>query len=154
MSTLERAIAIAAEAHAGQEDKAHQPYILHPLRVMLRVRSAEERIVAVLHDVVEDTPWTLEQLAAEGFSPAVIAGLDAVTRRDGEDYLPFVERAATDPIGRVVKRADLMDNLDVGRITSPTERDLARLERYRAALRLLEESQSAGTQSSPQFDRA
>src|SRR5687767_7834956 len=75
MSRLERAIAIAAEAHAGQVDKAGAAYILHPLRVMLRMRTASERIAAVLHDVVEDTPWTLEALAGEGFAPEVLAAV-------------------------------------------------------------------------------
>src|ERR1700742_4520783 len=96
MSTLERAIVIAAEAHAGQLDKAGAPYILHPLRVMLRVGTAAERIAAVLHDVAEDTPWTLDALAAEGFAaaalaaeaspPDVLAAAGRLTRRDGEGY--------------------------------------------------------------------
>jgi len=77
MATLERAIAIAAAAHAGQVDKAGQPYILHPLRVMLRVATEHERIAAVLHDVVEDTDVTLHTLAAEGFAPEVIAAVEA-----------------------------------------------------------------------------
>ena len=135
MSTLERAIAIAAEAHAGQVDKAGAPYILHPLRVMLACQTDEERIVGVLHDVCEDCPgWDFARLRAEGFSEQVIAGLDAVTKREGEDYPAFVRRAAADPIGRAVKRADLADNSDLSRIAAPSERDHARLERYRAAI--------------------
>lgn len=87
MSTLERAIEIAAAAHAGVPDKAGNPYILHPLRVMMRVSSPAERVVAVLHDVVEDTSWTLQALAAEGFAPDVVAAVDALTKRDGENRL-------------------------------------------------------------------
>ena len=134
MSTLERAIAIAAEAHAGVADKGGAPYILHPFRVLFRVTTPEQRIVAVLHDVVEDSDWTIEALRAEGFSEAILAALESVTRRGGESYEDFVARAAADPIGRVVKRADLEDNSDLSRISSPTEKDLTRVEKYRRAL--------------------
>src|ERR1700687_5854496 len=99
MSTLDRAIKIAVEAHAVQVDKAGSPYILHPLRVMLRQATNEPRIVAVLHDVVEDCPgWSFERLRTGGFSDAVLAGLDAVTKRPGEAYDDFVLRAGADPI--------------------------------------------------------
>ncbi len=137
MSTLERAIAIAAEAHAGVVDKAGAPYILHPLRVMLSVETTDARIVAVLHDVVEDTHWTFEALRAEGFSETVLAGVDAVTERDGEDYEAFVLRAASNPIGRRVKLADITDNMDLSRITHPTVKDLERIEKYRRAVKVI-----------------
>ena len=137
MSTLERAIALAAEAHAGMVDKAGAPYILHPLRVMLRVDGERARIAAVLHDVVEDTDWTIERLREEGFDPEVLAAVDALTRREGEDYYDFCRRAARHPIARVVKRADIEDNLDLSRIPDPTPADHARVERYRRALELL-----------------
>lgn len=91
MSTIERAVAIAAEAHAGQVDKAGAPYILHPLRVMLSMETVEEQVVAVLHDVVEDTHWNLDALRAEGFSESVLRAVDSLTRRDGESYDSFVE---------------------------------------------------------------
>ena len=108
MSTLERAVAIAAEAHAGQVDKAGAPYLLHPLRVMLALTSNEERIVAVLHDVCEDCPgWSFERLRSEGFSDRILAALDSVTKREGEAYSDFVGRAAANAIGRNVKLADL-----------------------------------------------
>jgi (p)ppGpp synthase/HD superfamily hydrolase len=144
MSSLESAIAIAAQAHTGQVDKAGAPYILHPIRVMLRVETLAERIVAVLHDVVEDTDWSLERLREAGFPEPVLSGLDAVTRREGEDYDDFVRRAAQDPIGRVVKRADLEDNLDLGRIPVPSDKDRARVEKYRRALRILEGEGDSG----------
>ena len=134
MSTLERAIAIAAEAHAGQADKAGVPYILHPIRVMLRMQTLEERIVAVLHDVLEDCPaWSASRLWDEGFGPAVLAALDALTRREGEPYMEFVRRAAADPIARRVKLADLEDNLDATRLAELTARDRSRMDRYRRA---------------------
>ena len=130
MSTLERAIEIAAKAHAGQVDKAGQPYILHPLRVMLRVNSADERIAAVLHDAVEDTDVTLELLAEEGFSQQVIAAVEALTKRPGETRIQAAARAAAHPVARVVKLADNAENMDLSRIPIPTEKDFARLEEY------------------------
>lgn len=137
MSTLERAIAIAAQAHAGQTDKAGAPYILHPLRVMLMLDTTEAQIVGVLHDVIEDTPITYDDLRAEGFSEAILAALECVTKRDGEEYTTFVGRAAQNPIARQVKLADLQDNSDLSRIPSPTAKDYARLEKYRQAIALL-----------------
>lgn len=138
MSTLERAIAIAAEAHAGHIDKAGEPYILHPLRVMLALERHEDRIAGVLHDVVEDNvAWPLSALRAEGFSEAIIRAVDAVSRRDGEDYEAFVRRAAGNEIGRRVKLADLADNMNMMRIKTPGPHDDERLERYRKAKKIL-----------------
>ena len=116
MSDLNRAIEIAVETHEGMTDKAGEPYILHPLRVMLSVNGASARIAGVLHDVVEDSEWKLEDLRREGFSDEVIAAVDGVTRRDGEDYFQFCERAARHPIARAAKLADLEDNMDLERI--------------------------------------
>lgn len=132
--TLERAIAIAATAHAGQVDKGGAPYILHPLKVMLRVNSLEERIVAVLHDVVEDCGISFDDLRKEGFSEAVLSAIESVTKVPGESYEDFVERAAQNPIGRVVKLADLEENSDLSRIASPSWEDLERVEKYRRAI--------------------
>ena len=123
MSTQERALAIAAEAHAGQTDKGGEPYILPPIRVMLATSGLHARIAALLHDVVEDSEWTLDALRAEGFPQAFVEAVDAVTRRAGEDYLAFCRRAAAHPVGRAVKLADLRDNLDLDRIAEPTDRD-------------------------------
>ena len=154
MATLERAIAIAAEAHAGQLDKAGAPYILHPLRVMLSLTTNEERIVGVLHDVVEDCDgWTFTRLSAEGFSTEIIEGLRSVTKHHpiknplltinatntvGEPYEDFVCRAAANRIGARVKRADLIDNMDWSRIAEPTVNDLSRMIRYKKALAFLD----------------
>jgi uncharacterized membrane protein YebE (DUF533 family) len=136
--TLERAIEIAASAHRGQIDKAGRPYILHPIRVMLALDTEEEQIVGVLHDVVEDTPWTFEQLRAEGFSQVVLEALDSVTGREGEPYMDFAACAGRNEIGRRVKMADLRDNMDMSRIANPTEQDAKRIEKYAAALAMLE----------------
>lgn len=132
--TLERAIAIAAAAHAGQVDKGGAPYILHPLKVMLRMTTLEERIVAVLHDVVEDCEISLDDLRKEGFSEEVLSAIESVTKVPGESYEDFVERAAQNPIGRVVKLADLEENSDLSRIASPSWDDLERVEKYRRAI--------------------
>ncbi len=115
MGRLEQAIALAAEAHSGQVDKAGQPYILHPLRVMMAMAPDEDfRIAAVLHDVVEDCPsWSLERLRAEGISGTALDAIDAVTRRGGESYDAFIKRSARNGIGRLVKIADLRDNTDM-----------------------------------------
>lgn len=132
--TLERAIAIAATAHAGQVDKGGAPYILHPLKVMLRMTTLEERIVAVLHDVVEDCGVSLNDLREEGFSEEVLSAIESVTKVPGESYEDFVDRAAQNPIGRAVKLADLEENSDISRIASPGWEDLERIEKYRRAI--------------------
>ena len=131
--TLEDALALAARAHAGQLDKAGQPYILHPIRVMLRLPDAPARIVAILHDTVEDTDVTFEQLRAAGYPEEILAALDAVTRRASESYEEFVQRSAQDPIGRRVKLADLSDNMDLRRLPEVKDKDSDRLERYQRA---------------------
>ena len=135
--TLERAIEIAARVHAVQVDKGGAPYILHPLRVMLRVAPGAQQIVAVLHDVVEDSEVTFEDLEREGFSAEVISGLRAVTKIKGESYEDFVARAALDPVGKAVKLADLMENSDLSRIAEPAQKDLERVEKYGRAIQYL-----------------
>lgn len=144
MSTLERAIEIAARVHAGRVDKGKSPYILHPLRVMLAVEGKTERIVAVLHDVIEDSEWTLSALEQEGFSPTVVEAVDALTHREGETYEEYVKRAGKNRIARRVKIADLADNLDLGRIANPTKRDVARIEKYTKALTYLQSRMDEG----------
>jgi GTP diphosphokinase / guanosine-3',5'-bis(diphosphate) 3'-diphosphatase len=142
MSTLERAIEIAAAAHAGQVDKAGQPYILHPLRVMLRVSTGFERMAAVLHDVVEDTPVTLAQLTEAGFPVEVVDAIEALTKRPGETRMQAAARAASNPIARVVKLADNAENMDLSRIAKPTEKDYARVEEYKQVRAFLLDSDS------------
>ena len=133
---LERAIEIAVEAHKGVVDKGGNPYVLHPLRMMFAVSNEEEKIVAVLHDVVEDSfGWEFERLEKEGFSSAVIDALRSVTKiPEDEDYDAFIERAMSNPIGRRVKIADIRDNLDVTRIGELAEKDMKRLNKYKKAL--------------------
>lgn len=139
MSTLERAIAIAAKAHEGQVDKAGAPYILHPLRVMQCLVTVEGRIAAVLHDVVEDCGVPLDGLRKEGFSDIVIEAIDSVTKRPGEEYDAFISRAAMHPVGRRVKLADLEDNIDLSRIVNPTDSDIERTRKYVRAIQVIKE---------------
>ena len=133
---LEDAIVLAAAAHRGQFDKAGMPYILHPLRVMQRVEAYEERIAAVLHDTVEDGGVEL-RLIRHRFGERIADAVDALSRRIGESYSEFIARCAGDPIARVVKLADLYDNLDRTRIPFPSPADEARWEKYTRAKAVL-----------------
>lgn len=108
---LKKAIDIAAEAHHGQSSKTGGPFIDHVRRVAERVTGEDETLVAWLHDVVEKGPgWTFQRLREEGFSEIVIDAVDAMSKRDGEDYFDFVRRSIANPLARPVKRADLTDN--------------------------------------------
>lgn len=143
------------EAHAGVLDKGGNPYILHPLRVMMSLRTEEEKIVGVLHDVVEDCAelgYDWAYLESNGFSKTILDALRTVTKTPEEEkqneeleeagkllaYLNFVKRAKSNPIEARVKRADIHDNLDVARIGELKQKDLDRLNRYKKALELLE----------------
>jgi (p)ppGpp synthase/HD superfamily hydrolase len=134
MSTLEKAIAIAGDAHKDNVDKVGAPYILHPLRVMMRMDSTREMIVAVMHDVVEDNEqWTLQRLKDEGFGQEIIDAIDALTKKDTETYMEFIRRVSQNTIGRKVKLADLEDNMNVMRIAYLTEKDTQRIDKYHRA---------------------
>ena len=128
---------LAVQAHQGQVDKVGQPYALHVLRVMFRLESEHERMVGVLHDVVEDTPTTFDDLRRLGYPEEVLAALECVTRRPTETYEQFIERSASNPLARKVKLADLADNMDIRRIPTISEADRERLERYIQAWRRL-----------------
>jgi len=130
---LNKAIEIAAIAHTGQVDKAGAPYILHPLRVMLTRDNELERICAVLHDVVEDTEITFEDLRKQGFSEEVIVVLDCLTKRNGESYDDFIRRVLKNETACQVKLADIEDNMDLTRIENPSEKDRERIRKYEKA---------------------
>ena len=134
---IEKALHIAVESHKGQTDKNNTSYIFHVLRVMHSVNTDEQKITALLHDVVEDTNWTFEKLKQEGFSDEIVEAIDSVTKRKGEDYFTFVNRSKNNVIGRIVKIADIKDNLNIKRIEKPTDKDFERMKRYRKALRIL-----------------
>ena len=139
MEQIERALEIAREAHSGQLDKGGVDYIEHPIRVAKQVDGSDRKIVALLHDVVEDCPdWTFERLRAEGFPDHVVDALEGVTRCEGEDYDAFIRRAAQNPISKAVKIADLQDNSDVSRLPTVAEADRARIGKYQRALAFLQ----------------
>jgi (p)ppGpp synthase/HD superfamily hydrolase len=137
MSALEHAISLAASAHAGYLADDEEPYIFHPLRVMLALADENERIVGVLHDVVEKTGWSLDNLRSEGFADRILGAIDSVSRRHGEEYFDFVQRTRDNDLGRRVKIADLNDN--IAKVKSRLENPAARekLAKYEEALRRL-----------------
>ncbi|MED1665714.1 HD domain-containing protein [Brevibacillus laterosporus] len=137
MRTLEKAIVIATKAHADQVDKGGNPYILHPLRVMLKMSTEEEMIAAVLHDVIEDTKVNADDLKRAGFTESVIDAVIALTRQDGETYMDFIKRAKQNPIARTVKIRDIEDNCDLTRISNPSDQDHSRMKRYKKAIQEL-----------------
>ncbi len=137
MATLEHALLIAALAHAGQKDKAGQPYILHPLRMMLKLDDEPARMVALLHDVLEDTSITLDALREAGFAEDILQAVQVLTRQPGESRMEAARRAAEQPLTLRVKLADNADNLDPGRIAEPTVADQERLKEYRRIRRFL-----------------
>lgn len=136
---LEKAIEIAVQAHKGQKDKSGQPYILHPLRLMMQMKTETEKIVAVLHDVIEDTSVTLRDLQGMGFSEEVIKAIDCLSRREGEVYADFIENISKNKIAKTVKIADLEDNMNVRRLQGLSDNDLGRLKRYLKSWRRLQE---------------
>jgi (p)ppGpp synthase/HD superfamily hydrolase len=138
MSLLEKAIHVACDAHAGQLDKAGQPYILHPLRLMMKFSSEQEQIVAVLHDVVEDADVSLQQLRSLGFAEDVIHAIDCLTKREGEGYDAFIERISKNKLATQLKIQDIQDNLDLTRLPSITDKDLERAKKYHQALTYLQ----------------
>lgn len=128
---LDQAILIATKAHQNQVDKASKPYILHPIRVMMKMENETEQIVAVLHDVLEDCPdYDAESLKQEGFSSKVVEALSVLNRSNYPDYQAYICNVARNPIARVVKIADLEDNINVLRLNTITEKDFERIKKY------------------------
>jgi (p)ppGpp synthase/HD superfamily hydrolase len=138
MSTIEKAIEIATQAHKGQKDKSGAPYILHLIRVMEKGKNETERICGILHDLVEDTSWTFEELENEGFSLEIIEVLKLVTKEfEDEEYSHFMQRVIKNKTAISVKLNDLRDNMDITRLKELTNNDLERLNKYLKAYRLL-----------------
>jgi (p)ppGpp synthase/HD superfamily hydrolase len=138
MSKLAEAIQLATKLHAGQVDKAGKDYITHPLRVMSSVEGETEKIVAVLHDTLEDTSITFEELE-NLFGSAVANTVKTLSKLENEDYFDFIDRVKQNPVAVKVKIADIKDNLDLSRLKTITERDLVRFEKYQKALLKLKE---------------
>jgi (p)ppGpp synthase/HD superfamily hydrolase len=140
MASIEKALQIAAKAHEGQKDKEGLPYILHPLRVMQRVEGEQAQIVAVLHDVIEDTAVTADDLRQAGFSEQIIAGVLCVTHRNDETYADYVVRCKANEVARKVKLADLEDNSRLDRTILRPQRfqaDVARIRKYLLSYKFL-----------------
>ncbi len=135
---LDKAIIIATTAHKGQLDKGGNPYILHPIAVASRVKTIKQKIVAWLHDVLEDTMVTIEDLKNEGFPEDILSAVVALTRKKEETYTEFCERVSENDLAIDVKIADIQENLDFSRFTNPTEQDIeqyiSRSKRYKKAL--------------------
>ncbi|MCG7316826.1 HD domain-containing protein [Brevibacillus laterosporus] len=138
MNMAVEAVLLATKAHANQQDKGGQPYILHPLRIMMYMPSDEARAVAVLHDVLEDTDVTADDLREAGFPKEVVEAVMILTKNSKEDYDSYIKRVKQNQLARAVKIADIKDNLDLTRIAEPTEADVARIEKYKRALKELE----------------
>ena len=138
MSTIERAIEIAAKAHAGQVDNAGEPYIFSSVTVDAEPRRCPCADGGVLHDIVEDSSITLDDLKSEGFPGEVVEAVAALTKAKGESRLDAARRASQNSIARQVKLADVKDNMNLSRLSSPTEKDYARLREYEQVKRLLE----------------
>ena len=133
----EMATQIAVKAHKGQVDKGGHDYIYHPLRVEAKCNSLEEKIVALLHDTVEDGGVAAEYLLMRGFPQNIVDAVLSVSRKEREDYFDFILRCKENPIGRVVKIRDLEDNMDITRLNELTEKDIERLKKYHKAYSIL-----------------
>jgi (p)ppGpp synthase/HD superfamily hydrolase len=130
MNLIQKAFEIAVSAHRNQIDKSGQPYILHLTRVMLKGRTEEEQVCGLLHDLVEDTDWTFEQLEKSGFPLPILYALRCLTHRDNEPYESYIERVKTSKLAINVKINDLEDNMDVKRLSEITDKDAKRLAKY------------------------
>jgi len=133
MNMVSKAITIAIESHEGQIDKSGKPYILHPLYLMSKMTTEDEMVVAVLHDVVEDSQKTHEDLTKVGFSKDSLDALELLTRTKDTPYEEYIDAVAKNPLARKVKLADLSHNMDITRLSEITIKDLERLEKYRKA---------------------
>jgi len=140
---LSKAIQIASEAHEHDLDRGGSPYILHPLRLMFRLRTDDPELmaIAVLHDVVEDSDWTIQDLREQGFTERVLKALTLLTHDDGSPYDDYIEKISKNIDAIFVKMEDLRDNSDITRLKGVTEKDLKRTEKYhRSFVRLKEAS--------------
>lgn len=133
-SMFDLVLSIAKKAHKGQYDKAGVDYIEHPLFVASLVDTQEEKAVALLHDVLEDSPYTAEELILAGLPETVVSAVQILTKKKGQDYQQYLELVKSSPIARRVKLADLKHNSDLSRLATVTEKDLERLEKYKKAI--------------------
>ena len=140
MKLIEASLNIALRAYAGKVDKAGREYILHPLRVMAKMKTDEEMTAALLHDVLEDSEITAEQLLAEGIPAEIVEAVQYLSKHENEAYQDFIARTKKNRLAAKVKLADIEDNMDVLRLNSLDENDLARIKKYHSAWRFLMEA--------------
>ena len=133
-SMFELALSIAKKAHEGQYDKAGVVYIKHPLFVASLFDTQEEKAVALLHDVLEDSPYTAEELILAGLPETVVTAVQVLTKKKGQDYQQYLELVKSNPLARCVKLVDLKHNSDLSRLATITEKDLERFEKYKKAI--------------------
>ncbi len=138
MKLIETSLQIALQAYAGKTDKAGREYILHPLRVMAKMKTDLEMSAALLHDVIEDSDITADQLLAEGIPAEVVEAVQSLSKNENEDYMDFVARVKQNPLAANVKIADIEDNIDILRLVALEEHDLARIRKYHSAWHLLQ----------------
>ena len=136
-SMVDLAFSIARKAHEGQLDKAGVDYIEHPIYVASRVDTEEEKAVALLHDVIEDSPVSAEELLQAGLPETVVTAVQVLTKKKEQDYQTYLETVKKNPLARVVKLADLKHNSDLSRLSSITEKDRERLKKYKKAIDFL-----------------
>lgn len=134
---LQFALELAIEKHKNQKDKSGKPYILHPLHVMETVKSDDAKIVAILHDIIEDTDVTEEDLLNAGLSKHIVDAIVMLTRSRDEDYMDYVKKLSSNPLAKEVKLADLQHNMDLRRLSTLKERDLDRNRKYQIAYHYL-----------------
>ncbi len=137
MSDLTKAISIATSAHKNQVDKGGKSYIEHPMRVMKQMTSDAARIVAVLHDVIEDSDYSFDDLVAAGFSEEIVSAIIVLTKKKEVSYKNYLRAIKTNPIAVAVKLADLRDNMDLTRLPTITEKDIERQKKYSKAVATL-----------------
>ena len=136
-SIVDLALSIARKAHEGQLDKAGVDYIEHPIYVASQVDTEEEKAVALLHDVIEDSPVSAEELLQAGLPETVVTAVQVLTKKKEQDYQTYLENVKKNPLARVVKLADLKHNSDLSRLSSITEKDRERLKKYKKAIDFL-----------------
>lgn len=136
-----KALSLCFEAHKDQVDKSGLPYVFHPFHLAMEMTDELSTVVALLHDVIEDTDYTLQDLEKMGFPPAVLEAISLMTHREGVPYMEYVATIKTNPLARIVKMADLRHNSNIARVDNPTEKDYARVEKYRRAMALLEQAE-------------
>jgi len=135
---LQKAIQIAIKAHDGQTDKTGMPYLGHIMRVMEAGKTDDEKIVGILHDIVEDTDWTFEKLETEGFPEHIVDAIKCLTKTfEEEPYDDFIKRVQLNPLAIRVKINDLTDNMDIRRLSTISEKDVERLKKYHRAYKTL-----------------